>query len=113
MTKEKLEKEAEEKFKVNNEDKDREHYYDRMWFKTGYLSGAEPREKQIEELENENKLLGERCNQLLKDKGDLTDKIEKMKCCNNCKFDNLEPPEIISNGVCENCIHHSKWELED
>ena len=32
----------------------------------------------------ENKLLGERCNQLLKDKGELTDKIEKMKCCYNC-----------------------------
>lgn len=51
MNKEEIEKEAEEKFKVNNEDKDREHYYDRMWFKTGYLAGSEPREKRIEELE--------------------------------------------------------------
>ena len=34
------------------------------------------------ELENKNKLLGERCNQLLKDKGDLTDKIADIKA--NC-----------------------------
>lgn len=29
--------------------------------------------EKIAELEQENRLLGERCNQLLKDKGDLTD----------------------------------------
>ena len=34
------------------------------------------------ELERENRLLGERCNQLLKDKGDLTDKIADIKA--NC-----------------------------
>ena len=34
------------------------------------------------ELENKNKLLGERCNQLLKDKGELTDKIADIKA--NC-----------------------------
>ena len=33
----------------------------------------------IAELEKENRLLGERCNQLLKDKGDLTDKIADIK----------------------------------
>ena len=52
-------------------------------------------DKRIAELEKENRLLGERCNQLLKDKGGLTDKvaelenqIEKMKCCGNCaKYD--------------------------
>lgn len=36
----------------------------------------------IAELERENRLLGERCNQLLKDKGDLTDKIADIKA--NC-----------------------------
>jgi predicted RNase H-like nuclease (RuvC/YqgF family) len=57
-----------------------------MYCGQAYKDGAEPREKRIEELETENRLLGERCNQLLKDKGDLTDKcrqleqqIEKMK----------------------------------
>ena len=33
-------------------------------------------------LLNENRLLGERCNQLLKDKGELTDKIADIKA--NC-----------------------------
>jgi len=61
----------------------------------------------IKELEKTIKLLGERCNQLLKDKGELIDRceelqeqnshmfntialqeqqIEKMKCCANCKY---------------------------
>ena len=34
------------------------------------------------DLEKENRLLGERCNQLLKDKGDLTDQIANIKA--NC-----------------------------
>jgi hypothetical protein len=34
------------------------------------------------ELENQNRLLGERCTQLLKDKGDLTDQIADIKA--NC-----------------------------
>ncbi len=36
----------------------------------------------IADLKKENRLLGERCNQLLKDKGDLTDKIADLKA--NC-----------------------------
>ena len=36
----------------------------------------------IAELEKENRILGERCNQLLKDKGDLTNKIADIKA--NC-----------------------------
>ena len=81
--------------------------------KQAYLTGAEPREKQIQ-------IDTEQIRALQKQNGELTDRvkeleaqIEKMKCCFNCKFDNLEPPEIISNGVCKNCIHYSKWELED
>ena len=42
---------------------------------------------------------------------ELEAQIEKMKCCYNCKFDNLEPPEVIGNGICEHCKNHSKWEL--
>ena len=38
--------------------------------------------KRVKELENENLLLGERCNQLLKDKGNLTDQIADIKA--NC-----------------------------
>ena len=36
----------------------------------------------IADLERENRLLGERCNQLLKDKGELTDQIADIKA--NC-----------------------------
>lgn len=56
MTKEKLEKEAEESSKKafciahTHEDE--------LIFKNGYLAGAEPREKRIEELEEENRQLG-------------------------------------------------------
>lgn len=39
------------------------------------------------ELEKEIRLLGERCNQLLKDKGELEQQIEQMKCCYNCSKD--------------------------
>ena len=61
--------------------------------------------KEKEELENQNRLLGERCNQLLKDKGELTDQIEKMKCCQNCrKFNNLSY-DCTCAEVC------NEWEL--
>ena len=43
---------------------------------------------------------------------ELEAQIEEMKCCYNCKFDNLEPPEVIGNGICEHCKNHSKWELQ-
>ena len=43
----------------------------------------EQKEKNAD-LEKENRLLGERCNQLLKDKGDLTDQIADIKA--NCDF---------------------------
>ena len=36
-------------------------------------------EDEIRRLKNENKLLGERCNQLLADKGKLTDELDKWK----------------------------------
>ena len=35
--------------------------------------------KKVANLEKENKLLGERCNQLLKDKGDLTDRCRSLE----------------------------------
>ena len=67
-----------------------------------------------EQLERENRLLGERCNQLLKDKGDLTDKIEKMKCCGNCKhFDKLYNRCELTRLKLKSCLCNAldKWEL--
>lgn len=54
-------------------------------------SDSKELKKDYLKLRSENTLLGERCNQLLTDKGELTDKvkelkaqIDKMKCCGNC-----------------------------
>lgn len=79
-------------------------------------------------LENENRLLGERCNQLLKDKGELTDQIADLKETNailyesaaikqkdmeykvsvieqrNKKIEELEN-QIEKMKCCENCKH--------
>lgn len=51
-------------------------------FVNGYVTGALKREQKIADLGRENRLLGERCNQLLKDKGELTDQIADIKA--NC-----------------------------
>ena len=74
----------------------------------------EYRQEEITELEKENKALGERCLQLQKDKGKLTDEnnelkaqIEKMKCCANCDF-------IFRDGNCyydKECKNKDHWKL--
>lgn len=102
MTKEELEKEA-EKY-INNKQKPLTKY-DLVVF-------AEPREKEI-------KILGERCLQLQKDKGNLIDKvreleqqIEKMKRCAICKYStNLGYCKIRCNGG--ECNNMDKWEIKD
>ena len=89
MTKEELEKEAKEKFeqyKLKDEDYveydgekvlmfNREYYAEDEYFRfycNGYFAGAESREKQIQAL-------GERCLQLQKDKGNLTDRVKELE----------------------------------
>ena len=85
----------------------------------------------------EIKTLGERCNQLLKDKGDLTDKvsnqaeslritmleeekkgkqieeleqqIEKMKCCANCN----NTWNGMKLDICADCKNFDKWEIKE
>ena len=68
------------------------------------------KERQIK-LEQENHLLGERCNQLLKDKGDLTDKIADIKA--NCdlaiegrdiKIMELEKENAEQRSECRTCV---------
>ena len=92
MTKEELEKEAEEyadkhAFRVPYDGSN--NFYDDVDFKAskeGYLAGAEPREKRIAELEdklaNADYQLEGRDNEIAK----LTQQIEKMKCCGNCEW---------------------------
>jgi len=94
----------------------------------------------IKELDQEKRLLGERCNQLLKDKGNLTDEldertkdllnanhrigqleqqIEQMKICWNCKFedtDYMEKPCCECSRALGNIERKGttdKWELKE
>lgn len=80
-------------------DKPLSPYWD--FFQDGVEFGERQSEKEIKELKKVNRLLGERCKQLLKDKGDLTDTIEKMRNCGNCNG-------IIEGGIrtakCKVCI---------
>ena len=92
MTKAELEKEAEvyvknllEGTEFEDDEMDVCAYTKREMLEA-ILHFSEPREKQIQAL-------GERCLQLQKDKGNLTDRvkeleaqIEKMECCGNCKY---------------------------
>lgn len=80
VIKDKLSKEAEEWLCNNLHSASEEDFIKAM------VDIAEPREKQI-------KALGERCLQLQKDKGNLTDKVrdleaqnEQMRCCGNCEW---------------------------
>ena len=126
MTKEELEKEAEEKlpqaevaychgFIMSCEPRDLP-YSELLRFETGYkrgyLAGAEPREKQIQ-------IDAEQIRVLQKQNGELTDKvkeleaqIEKMKCCANCKWDMSESKMV--HPPCKECNWDlDKWEIKE
>lgn len=104
-------------------------------FVQGYIAGAGAKRNQI-------KILGDRCNQLLKDKGELTDKvkeleeklanadyqlegrdneirelkaqIEEMKCCGNCQTvrDANGNCYLHKYGKC-NPKTKDKWEIKE
>ena len=95
-------------------------YWD--FFQDGVEFGERQSEKKIEDLENQIRLLGERCNQLLKDKGNLTDQIVDLKdyILKVSKFlhnnNNVRPDKLVYKErdillikelkLCE------KWEIE-
>ena len=81
----------------------------------------------VERLEKENKMLGERCLELQKDKGELIDRVkeleqhnEQMKCCSNCKNEgDYKEPYRYGTGWCNICKRHKvakgnfdKWEIK-
>ena len=77
-------------------------------------SDSKELKKDYLKLRSENTLLGERCNQLLTDKGKLTDRvqeleaqIEQMKCCKNCTnyMVSGKCPSFFRTGWCKN------WEM--
>ena len=111
MTKEELEREAEEKYG----EVDREFIAcqdEGEVFNIGYVLGAEPREKQIQ-------IDAEQIRALQKQNGELTDKvkeleaqIEKMKVCQNCDNWNWKHNKCEKKlkGV---CFKHSKWVMRN
>ena len=63
---------------------------DRPLFVHAYITGAEPRENRIAELEKEN--------------AELEAQIEEMKCCGNCAKYNSgygeTPCKLFASGIC-------------
>lgn len=68
----------------------------------------------VERLKKEVKMLGERCLELQKDKGELIDRIKKleqqneqMQCCGNCKNEgDYKEPYRYGTGWCNICKRH-------
>lgn len=96
--------------------------YKRKDIRTAYLASAEPREKQIA-------IDAEHINALQKTNGSLTDRvdvletqIEKMKCCENCRYNSYWGNELHCNyGLKEalqedklvECNNMDKWEIKE
>lgn len=91
MTKEELEKEAEEKY-FNHEMADFQGFYNYHYYSLGYLESAEPREKRIAELKEQ---------------------IEKMKCCENCRYYSHTYERCYSYDKYQNCKSLSNWRLAE
>ena len=68
-------------------------------------------EPEIERLQKGNRLLGERCNQLLKDKGDLTDRVEELQEQNSEMFNTiaLQEQQIEKMKCCANCSKYDRY----
>ena len=98
MTKEELDKEAEEWLSItdNHLNDERTHFLSESEYaEQAYLAGAEPREKRIAELKAQ---------------------IEKMKCCGNCKnFNNFqEHCELDATHSVEcHCNNYKLWEIKE
>ena len=122
MTKEELRKEFEKYLKDSSD------YYDpreplterkllQMW-----LDCAEPREKYIAELTEQNTSLLTSVENLNKSVQELEAQIEKMKCCENCKYNSYWGDELHCNyGLKEalqedklvECKNMDKWEIKE
>ena len=120
MTKEELEKEANDyadkhSFRVPYDGSNK--FYDDVDFKAskdGYIAGAEPREKQIEELEAQNKQLTLKLDalegetpwkdpkdksELIKENTELKEQVEKMRNFLEQAYNSLCSYELNINGI--------------
>lgn len=117
MTKEELVNEANEY--ADTKVKDRKGYNARWELvRNAYLASAEPREKQIDELKAQTKVLEQNledteiCENGLKNRiVDLEAQIEKMKCGQNCKHSYLYQEDRKCKFTYCDCINcKDKWE---
>ena len=151
MTKEALEKEAEKHadgiyhYKINVSDYGEDGIINYRYsdVKEAYIKGAEPREKQIQidaeqiralqkqngELTDELALTNKECKdmrkelkQRIRENQKLCEQIEKMKCCENCKYNSYWGNELHCNyGLKEalqedklvECKNMDKWEIRE
>ena len=122
MTKEEFKKEAEESSFKYTLDKpwvcEVERKQIMAHFEKGYLEGAEPREKQIEELQEELEQAEKvkvvehfeaygQCRDSRRI-ADLEAQIEKMKCCSNCRHSENDNK---TTSICDECFEMCYWEL--
>ena len=122
MTKEELEKEAEEWIiKNSREFITNPNYSPFDYAEAIYLASAEPREKRIAELEaivRNTKAVDESFAKLQLENTELKAQIEKMKNCKNCKKLKKEKDGLLictagsfyTNTFGENC---DKWEMKE
>ena len=139
MTKEELEKEAEEKAKKRVKEFACQDNCEKSYV-MGALDFAEPRERHIAELKKqldwkekalskakkETKRIADRVNKdkrrLIRRKNELEEQIDKMKCCENCKYNSYWGNELHCNyGLKEamqedklvECKDMDRWELAE
>ena len=87
------------------------------FFQDGVEFGERQSEKRIEELKVQNENLETRCNELFFQVNELAEQIEKMKCCETCRYYHYH--EIgTGNKDCilwyrdkVFCEHKNMWEL--
>ena len=100
MTKEELEKEADEWLCNNLHSASEEDFIKAM------VDFAEPREKRIEELEKETKVLTQNFEDSEIIIAGLKSQIEKLKCCYNCRHSRTEYEHCRTDK-------HEKWEVKE
>lgn len=113
MIKEELEKEAREKYH-NHKIMNFQGFYDHHYYYLGYVEGAEPREKQINKLRQENVVLERRIERAKECMKKLLFIINSDPANYNCKGLVDDAEDFIHNRICdirqqgEHCISETR-----